>query len=281
MREKAFNISKLDDFKVYLETRSLSKNYYNIMRIFLSDLAQNDLLDDFLNDYNILSQEMITNFFNRHQEYSISTKNQFIKAGRMFFKFVGIEDNEWKKIPLMKVERKIPNYINENELGEAISYLITYHGNIISSIKAEALFRFMFYSGARKAEILGLKRADFDFEENTAKVYGKGKKERFVYYPNKAKEKITAYFNSEIEQNNAFNLVATDLPYFAKLLSKHLNKHITTHLFRHSGARHMIDKGIPLGTVSRILGHASISTTILYTDPNEATIRRQYQERMK
>jgi len=281
MREKAFNISTLDDFKVYLETRSLSMNYYNIMRIFLSDLEQNDLLDDFLNDYNILSQEMITNFFNRHQEYSISTKNQFIKAGRMFFKFVEVEDNEWKKIPLMKVERKIPNYINEKELGEAISYLITYHGNIISSIKAEALFMFMFYSGARKAEIIGLKRTDFDFEENIAKVYGKGKKERFVYYPNKAKEKIIAYFNNEVEQNNAFNLVATDLPYFSKLLSKHLNKHITTHLFRHSGAREMLRKGIPIAVVSKILGHASLTTTMIYADENEEGRRNIYKDKMK
>ena len=282
MREKSFNISILDDFKVYLETRSLSKNYYNIMRIFLSDLAQNDLLDDFLNDYNILSQEMITNFFNRHQSYSISTKNQFIKANRMFFKFVGIEDNEWKKIPLMKVERRIPHYLTEQELGEAISYLITYHGNIISSIKAEAILSTLFYTGIRKGEFLNLSRKDFNLEEKSLRVYGKKtREERIVYFPDKLVKILKDYFESEKIESNAFNIHGHDLKYIAQLLSKHMNKKLTTHSWRHSSARHMIEKGIPIGIVSKLLGHRSLQTTLIYTDPDAEQIKRIYKDKIK
>jgi integrase/recombinase XerD len=172
--------------------------------------------------------------------------------------------------------------LTEKELKEAISYLITYHSKLYSIPKIEALIGFLFYSGIRKSELLGLKRSDFNVEESMCKVYGKGRKERYIYYPSQIKEKIITYFKSEDETSNAFNISLYDITYLTKILKKYFpNKNITVHLFRHSGARNMIDKGIPLGTVSRLLGHSSIQTTIIYTDPNQETIKRQYQEKMK
>ena len=261
------------DLNAYLEfltARGLSKNYYNAMKIFLEYLQDRPL-----------SQEEITKFF-LENEYGEESRNLFIKAGRNYSIFLGQTETEWHKIKLLKCKRKIPDYLSEKELGQAIAYLITYHGRMITSAKADCLLSFLFYSGARKNEMLELKRSDFDLEECVAKVYGKGKKERLIYFPKKVSDKLIAYFESEKEVKGAFNLSLYDVNYLIKALKKHFtDKNITVHLFRHSGAREMLRKGIPIAVVSKILGHASLATTMIYADENEEGRRNIYKEKMK
>jgi site-specific recombinase XerD len=67
----------------------------------------------------------------------------------------------------------------------------------------------------------------------------------------------------------------------SRLLTKYLGKRIYTHLFRHSGARNMIMKDVPLLMVSKILGHSSINTTMRYCAPDEKMISEKYKEKMK
>jgi site-specific recombinase XerD len=68
--------------------------------------------------------------------------------------------------------------------------------------------------------------------------------------------------------------------YLPKLMGKYLNKNIYTHLYRHSSARFMIDKGLNIQDVSRILGHSSITTTMLYVNPSDTAIKNKYKEKM-
>jgi site-specific recombinase XerD len=263
----------LNKYKEFLIARSLSLNYHNIMRIFLFYLK-----DKKIEPENI-TQKTITDFFNSNSSYSISTKNQFIKAGRNFYSFIGIENNEWTKIKLMKTERKIPDYLTEEEIERAISFIITYHSKRMTPIKIRALLHFLFYSGVRKNEILILKRNDFNFEDNTAKVYGKGKKQRIICFPKNISKEIQDYFSSEPEINNCFNVSLGILNYLPKLISKHLNKKVYPHLFRHSFARNLIyNKGVDINTVSKLLGHSSISTTLIYINPDEKAIKDNYKK---
>ena len=118
--------------------------------------------------------------------------------------------------------------------------------------------------------------------ECVAKVYGKGKKERLIYFPKKVADKLDVYFKSEIEKTNAFNISLYDVNYLSTLLKKCFpDKKLTLHLFRHSGAREMLRKGIPLAVVSKILGHSSLTTTMIYADENEEGRRNIYKEKMK
>jgi len=264
----------LNKYLQYLSVRGQSKNYYNIMRIWLAYLDKQKI------EPQTITQETITEFFTLHNEYSSSTRNQFIKAGRSFYSYMEVENNQWKKIKLLAVEIKIPNYISEQELGEAKKYLITYHSNRLYSIsKIEALLDFLYYSGIRKAELLNLKRIDFNLEENTAKVLGKGKKERTICYPEKVTKKLKDYFNSEPEEINAFNITLGQINYLPRVIEKHLGKKVYTHLFRHSFARNLIyNKGVDINTVSKLLGHSSLTTTMIYINPDEKTIKENYKK---
>jgi len=269
-------MEELIKYKDFLIARNLSTNYFNVIRILLSFLQTKSI------EFNAITQDIITEFFNTNN-YSSNTKNQFIKGGRNYGDYLQIpkEQNQFYQIKLMKTERKIPDYLTEKDLGEAKKYLITYESKRISIPKINALLDFLFYSGIRKAELLNLKRTDFNFEENSVKVFGKGDKERITYYPEKIKKEIQDYFASEPEQINAFNITLGKINYMAIQIGKYLGKRIYTHLFRHSGAREMQRKGIPLAILSKILGHGSIATTMIYCDENEEGRRNIYKERMK
>jgi integrase/recombinase XerC len=265
-------------YKDFLSARKLSINYYNTIRVWLQYLMKYD------NDYINFSQEMITNFFVINSYYKENSRNMFIKAGRNFYsEFLGIskENNQWFKIKLFKVRYEIPNFLSSEEISEAKKYLKTYHTDRYSTFKIDAILSFLFATGVRKSEFLNLKRIDFNMKENKAKVLGKGNKERYVYFNNEVKEEILAYFKTEKEELNAFNLTESQLLYIPQRLSKYLNKKIYLHLFRHSSARDMIMKDIPVNIVSKILGHSSIHTTLRYTDPSEQMISKKYLEKMK
>jgi len=263
----------LEKYKNYLTARKSSMNYYNIIRIFLAYLQERNI------EIANITQETITEFFNSNSNYSSNTRNQFIKAGRHFYSFMNIDISEWKKIKLIKVDWKIPKYISEKELEEGKKYIKTYHSKKYSIPKIEALLNFMYYSGCRKTEILTLKRADFNLEENVAKVWGKGNKERVVCYPTKVKKELEIYFSSEAEENNAFNITIGKIHYIMKLLEKYLGRKIYSHLFRHSFARNLVhNKGVDLTTVSKLLGHSSLNTTMIYVTPDEKTIKENYKK---
>jgi integrase/recombinase XerD len=265
---------QLDKYAEYLTARSLSLNYRNVIRIWLNYL-QTKALDTF-------TQETITQFFTENQ-YKDNSKSQFIRAGRNYYgEYLQIpkEQSEWHKIKLMKVESKTPDCITEEELDKGISVMITHNGRLMNSTKLKAFLHFLFYSGVRKQEVLNLHRKDFDFTNNTAKVLGKFDKERLVYFPKVTGKEIQEFFTGEPEKNNAFNVSLGQLNYMPRVLGKILGKKCYMHLFRHSGARNMSDKGIELPVLQRILGHASIQTTMIYLKPDQKTVLSVYKKQM-
>jgi len=244
-------MERLNKYKEYLEARQLSLNYYNIMHQFLAYLQEKSI------EFTVLTQENITDFFNAHSNYSASTRNQFIKAGRHFALFLGMTTSEFHKIRLMKTDRKIPDYLTEEDLTKAIKYMATYHSDTHSSDKISAILLFLFYTGVRKGELLSLKRADFNFDELTVKIWGqKSKTERMVYFPERVKNKIVKYFSIEKEEINAFNLTRRKIDYICLLLRKYFpNKKIKTNLFIHSDCRNMLRHNIPITIEKDIMGH--------------------------
>ena len=267
------NQELLNKYKDYLTARGQSLNYLNIIRLWLAYLEEKKI--------KIITQETITQFFIDHSKYKDSTKCMFIKAGRNYYTdFLQIprEQNEWHNIKLLKVPRKIPDYLTEKDIENIKKYLITYCSRKMTPIKIRAIIDFLFYSGCRKAELLTLKRNNFNLEENIAKLYGKGDKERMICYPEKVKIELQDYFNSENEEHNAFNLRIGKLHYMMKKVTQYLGKNVYCHLFRHGFARNLIKKGVDLNTVSKFLGHSSVTTTAIYVDPDDEMKKELYKK---
>ena len=268
------NKELLDKYAEFLSARGRSKAYHNYIRLWLSYMEENKI--------ETITQEIITGFFITNAKYKDGTKCMFIKAGRSFYtEFLQVpkEQNEFFKIKLIKVDTKIPNYLTEKDIEEAKKYLITNNSKKMTPTKIRAIIDFLYYSGARKQELLSLHRNSFSLSENSAKLYGKGGRERIICYPEKVKKEIEAYFLSENEENNAFNITLGKLHYIMKMLKKYLGRNVYTHLLRHSFARNLIyNKGMDINTVSKLLGHSSLTTTLIYISPDEKTIKENYKK---
>lgn len=265
-------------YKEFLLARQLSLNYFNIMRIFF------DYLDKQKIDYQVITQEIITNFFNSHPEYKKRTLTQFIKASRHFYsQFLEIpkEKNEWYKIRYFKGHKNTPKFLSIEELKEIIKYFCTYENRLMPPNKVDVFINFVYMTGLRKEEVLNLKREDINFEINPCeiKVIGKGDKERFVYfsekYSPKLKQKLIDYFASEPQNINCFNLTIGKINYFFRKMNKYLkDRKISLHLFRHSFGKYLNDKGVPLTYIQSMLGHSSITTTMIYLNPTNEQIKK-------
>lgn len=269
---------QLIKYKEHLHALNHTLVYFDKMKQFL-DYCQNKQID-----YTQITQENIINFFTE-KGYAIETKNSFLSAGKDFYEFIGKskEENVWNKIKSIRSTKTIPDFLTYDEVRTAIKYLSTYHTDrLMTSIKAEALLMFMFYGMCRKEELVTLKRKDINLVEGEAILFGKGRKERYAFFPLKFSKTLTEYFNSEPEETNAFNITVRQIDYlYCDVLRKYFpNKHIKPHLMRHSGARYWQEQGIPSTYIKEMLGHTSIQTTMIYLQVNQKQIKESIRKRV-
>ena len=141
-----------------------------------------------------------------------------------------------------------------------------------------------------KAELVNLNIGDIDFEERECVVYGKGDKERRVYFDAKAKVHLTEYIESRKDKNPAL-FVTLDVPYDRlkisgveirlRQLGRELGlERIHPHKFRRTMATRAIDKGMPIEQVQKILGHSQIDTTMQYAMVNQNNVKASHQKYM-
>ena len=267
------NQELLKKYKEYLIARNQSINYFNSMRVFFKYLSGKNL------EFSVVNQETLTDFFNSNN-YAPSSKNQFLKSGRSYGDYLQIpkENNAFYQCKLLKVKYEVINYLEEADIEEAKKYLITYFSQRMTPNKIRAVIDFLFDSGVRRSELLNLKRKDINLEEKSAIVLGKGNKERMICFSTGTKKELEIYFNSENEENNAFNLTTNKIQYMFKLLTKYMGKRIYAHLLRHSCGRDLHDKGADLYTISLLFGHANTKTTERYVAPSQKGLKELYRK---
>lgn len=150
-----------------------------------------------------------------------------------------------------------------------------------------AMIDLLYSTGIRVGELVGLNISDIDFEERECVVYGKGDKERRVYFDAKAKLQLQNYINSRTDTNPAL-FVTLDSPYErlkisgveirVRELGRKLNiEKIHPHKFRRTMATRAIDKGMPIEQVQKILGHSQIGTTMQYAIVNQNNVKTSHR----
>ena len=153
-----------------------------------------------------------------------------------------------------------------------------------------AIIDLLYSTGIRVGELVNLNIDDIDFEGRECVVYGKGDKERRVYFDAKTKVHLKEYIENRTDDNTAL-FVTLDAPY-ARLkisgveirlrkLGRELNlERIHPHKFRRSMATRAIDKGMPIEQVQKILGHSQIDTTMQYAMVNQNNVKSAHQKYM-
>ena len=146
-----------------------------------------------------------------------------------------------------------------------------------------AIIDLLYSTGIRIGELVRLNIDDIDFEERECIVFGKGDKERRVYFDAKTKIHLTDYINSRFDTNPAL-FVTLDAPYDRLQISgveirlRHLGRElginkVHPHKFRRTMATRAIDKGMPIEQVQKLLGHSQIDTTMHYAIVNQTNVK--------
>ena len=155
-------------------------------------------------------------------------------------------------------------------------------------IRDLAIIDLLYSTGIRVGELVRLNIGDVNLEQRECVVFGKGDKERRVYFDAKAKVHLAEYIASRKDDNPAL-FVSLDAP-FSRLqisgveirireLGRKLSlNRIHPHKFRRTMATRAIDKGMPIEQVQKILGHSQIDTTMQYAIVNQSNVKTSHQK---
>ena len=194
--------------------------------------------------------------------------------------------NVARAVSMPKREKKVPTFYYQEEVKALLDSI---PGDDVWSARDRALLELLYASGIRVSECVGLNVGDVDLEEGIALVFGKGAKERYVIIGQEAVRWLRAYLRLREGMIsdpkplfiNRFGGRLTDRS-VRRLLDKHIERvsglhHISPHALRHTFATHLLDGGADLRAVQELLGHASLSSTQIYTHATRDRIARIYQ----
>jgi len=233
-----------------------------------------------------ISTEQIRAYLSEYQQINNCSKVTVDNVRRnisSFFSWLEEEDyilkSPMRRIHKIKTKQQVKEIISD----EAIEKL----RDSCCCPRDLAMLDLLYSTGIRVGELVNLNIADINFEARECVVFGKGDKERRVYFDAKAKLHLQDYLQSRTDDNPAL-FVTLDSPY-ARLkisgveirireLGRRLNlSKIHPHKFRRTMATRAIDKGMPIEQVQKILGHSQIDTTMQYAIVNQNNVKSSHQ----
>jgi site-specific recombinase XerD len=210
-----------------------------------------------------------------------------------------IESASWFEVPLrLPTVRSLPRAVPEAELGALLRYLSAAAGTAVALEPTDSLRRadnrttllavgLMIATGVRVSELVAISCTDIDIPSAAVRVTGKGRKERTVYLPGSWISRLCNVHlasRRQLVSEHQFLLFNRDgapltpaavrarLAVAARRAG--LKRHITPHMLRHSAATQLLESGVDIRYVQRLLGHASITTTEIYTHVTDYALRR-------
>lgn len=244
----------------------------------------------------------LNDFESRGAKLSVKTRGYHAIALRALFKFLAKRDIDClaaEKIDVPKSEKRVVEFLTAEEL----SRLFAAVGNVRAGLKTDptsdfrdaAILETLYSTGLRVSELVGLNRNQVDLERREFAVTGKGRKTRIVFLTPEAAEKIGKYLNRRTDNlpavflshsrnsqadeivggPNAKRLTAWSVAAIVRkyALAAGLVKKVTPHTLRHSFATTLLNNGADIRSVQEMLGHASITTTQIYTHVTNKRLR--------
>jgi integrase/recombinase XerC len=216
-------------------------------------------------------------------------------ALRSFYKYLvereGFTENPLKEVQLPKLEKKLPIVLSVPQVDELLQAPKNFDRHsqapAWAAARDAAMMELFYSSGLRLSELAALNVADIDTFSETARVIGKGRKERVVPVGDLALKAIQQYrFEANVQAGPLFisklrkRMSARSI---WLMLKKHLAQtsiqlRVSPHKLRHSFATHLLDNGADLRSVQTLLGHASLSTTQIYTHVTVERMKKVYDQ---
>jgi integrase/recombinase XerC len=216
-------------------------------------------------------------------------------ALRSFYKFLvlrrGVARNPLLDVLLPKLEKKLPVVLTLKQMEELLELPFKIEqpqqAAAWTAARDAAVMEIFYCTGVRLHELVGMEVAHFDFYNETIRVLGKGAKERLCPLGShamaaleryRAEAKVTSgpLFLSKLRKRITVRAVADIIKKYLALSEIPIN--VSPHKLRHSFATHLLDNGADLRSVQALLGHASLSTTQIYTHVSTERMKKVYDQ---
>jgi tyrosine recombinase XerC len=224
----------------------------------------------------------------RGKSYKATTLSRKLASLRSFYKFLFKEgvigNNPATVLRSPKRHRILPKFLSLQEVEALLSVI---DRDDPQGCRDRAILETLYSTGVRVSELAGLDVGDIDMFSELIKIRGKGKKERIVPVGNHALEAIKLYLATRAEKDNPVLFLnkrggRLTTRSVARVLEKYMRlsgirKRPSPHTLRHSFATHLLDRGADLRAVQEMLGHASLSSTQVYTHVTTERLRQVYR----
>jgi integrase/recombinase XerC len=225
---------------------------------------------------------------------SNTSVNRKISSLKSFYKFLlrsrQIETSPLQKHKSLKTAKKVQIPFSEKELEDVISY--NDYPDDFEGVRNRLIIELFYTTGMRRAELISLKLSGFDAGSNTLKVLGKRNKERILPLLGCTASLITEYLSYRASLKNITdtdvlilsgkgNKLSESFVYrlincYFSVVSGKVKK--SPHVLRHTFATHLLNNGADLNSVKELLGHASLSSTQIYTHSSLAELKKVYKD---
>ncbi|AAL81992.1 recombinase XerC [Pyrococcus furiosus DSM 3638] len=262
MREKTLRSEVLEEFATYLELEGKSKNTIRMYTYFLSKFLEEGYSPTARDALRFLAKL-------RAKGYSIRSINLVVQALKAYFKFEGLNE-EAERLRNPKIPKTLPKSLTEEEVKKLIEVIPK------DKIRDRLIVLLLYGTGLRVSELCNLKIEDINFEKGFLTVRGgKGGKDRTIPIPQPLLTEIKNYLRRrtddspylfvESRRKNKEKLSPKTVWRILKEYGRKAGIKVTPHQLRHSFATHMLERGIDIRIIQELLGHASLSTTQIYT----------------
>lgn len=288
----------IDSFVAYLEYEKRSSPH--TVEAYERDLVQ---LEEFIElsfeqkDLTLVSHRELRAWVIDLVEQGLSTTsvNRKIATLRSYYKFLlrngKIEQDPTYKLKSLKNPKKLPEFLQEKSIASVLEESV-YEDNF-QGRRDRIVMEFLYLTGVRLSELIGLRWSDIDLIQDQVKVLGKRKKERIIPITKGLKQNIISYqkvFEETFPKagqshyfivNNSgkksypmmvYRIVRQYLDLFAQTSKR------SPHVLRHTFATHLLNKGADLNAVKDLLGHANLAATQVYTHNSMEKLKAVFEQ---
>jgi site-specific recombinase XerD len=274
-----------DYLETFLSSKQLeglsqkSLKYYRLVLGWMRDDIKKSVLE--------ITTDDLRTWLTTYQKKKVPSKVTLNNMRRVFSSFFGWLENEdyiskspVRRIHNIKTDKVIKKTLSENEI-DALK-------ESRANTRDKAIISFLFSTGVRVSELVRLDKSDINFTERECVVFGKGSKERIVYFDEQSNKNLTEYLIGRKDDNPA--LFVSHNPPYKRLQNGGIEtmlrgagkaigiEKVHPHKFRRTMATQATELGMPVEQVQKLLGHVRIDTTMAYVNVYQKNIKNSYRK---
>ena len=198
------------------------------------------------------------------KDFSTNTSRLAYASLKFFFTWILNQKEFTDRVPIKKKIKTLPKVISKEKIKEVLK--------ITKNLKHKLIIELLYSSGLRLSELINLKRKDLDFDRNIIYVkQGKGGKDRITLMSESLKLDLLKYYSdSNFKTDYVFEgrkgkYTKKSVQKVLENLGKKVGIRLTPHMLRHSFATHLLEDGVDIRHIQKLLGHSNLKTTEIYT----------------